>query len=282
MRGRVDRATPRATESHMSRQVTPLSLRLATTAINAALYAGVGALWVAFPLTVFGIRFWPQVFVPAAFSVLFGPLTGGVGAAIGIFLADVIYGHHDALLSLLVGVPANFLGFFLLGWLTHRSLTGTKRGIAFVLSLLFPISLATYGFYLLWSSAGIGSPQYLVALVGLIAVLTIVGLTVVRNKWADFEIAASIGLGVGSIIIGLGIVAYSAIFALPAVLALGQGALPISFIYAATAFTYLSEIPFLLLLTPPVVVAARAAFPAFRVTKAMAEAKSIQRAREES
>ncbi len=248
----------------MSDKSFPMSLRLATTAMNAAIYAGVGALWTAFPLTAFGVRFWPQVFVPAAFSVLFGPWTGGVGAAIGIFLADVIYGHHDALLSFMVGVPSNFLGFFIIGWLTHRKSSSSMKRILLPVSLLIPVLLAAYGAYLLSGSAGFSSPQFLVAAVGFLAVVVIVGFTVLRNRWADFEVASSIGLGVGSAIIGLGIVGYSSIFALPAVLGLGQGPLPIPFIYAAAAFTYLSEIPFLIILTPPIAVAASAAFPSLR------------------
>ncbi len=43
-----------------------------------------------------------------------------MGGVIGIFLADVLYGHHDALLSLLVGVSPNF-GFFVVGRITLRS-----------------------------------------------------------------------------------------------------------------------------------------------------------------
>lgn len=248
----------------MSGKGLPLSLKLAMTAVNAALYAGIGALWTAFPLTVFGIRFWPQVFVPATFSVLFGPWTGGMGAAIGIFLADVIYGHHDALLSFLVGVPSNFLGFFLIGWLTQRRPTASMKRVLLAVSLIIPVLLAAYGAYLLSVSVGFSSPQFLVAAVGFLAVVVIVGVTVLRSRWADFEVASSIGLGVGSAIIGLGIVGYSSIFALPAVLGLGQGPLPIPFMYAAATFTYLSEIPFLIMLTPPICAAASAAFPSLR------------------
>ncbi len=251
----------------MNLQRKPVSLLITTGAVNAALYAGVGALWVAFPLTVFGIRFWPQVFVPAAFSVLFGPWTGAIGAAIGIFLADVIYGHHDALLSLLVGVPANFLGFFVLGWLTHKTPSRVIRMVLFALSILIPIFLAGYGIYLLSGPTALGSPQYLIAFVGVIAVVAIISLTILRNRWADFEIAASVGLGVGSTIIGLGLVAYSAVFTLPAVLGLGKDPLPTAVIYAASAFTYLSEIPFLVLLTPPAIAAGNAAFPSLRKRK---------------
>lgn len=257
----------------MAQRKIPSSLQLVTTAINAAVYAGVGALWTVVPITVYGVRFWPQVFVPATFAALFGSWTGGVGAAIGIFLADVIYGHHDALLSLLVGVPSNFLGFFIIGWLTDRNPTPTSRRILVGISLLIPIILAGYGAVLMASPTGEITPQLFVALVGVIAVLAVVGLTVLRNKWAEFEMAASIGLGVGSLIIGLGIVAYSSIFTLPAVLGLGEGGLPTTFIYAATAFTYLSEIPFLVLLTPPVVAACRAAFPSLRAATRATEKK---------
>jgi hypothetical protein len=257
----------------MSRKSIPTSLQLATTAINAALYAAVGALWTIFPITAFGVRFWPQVFVPGAFAVLFGPWAGGVGAAMGIFIADVLYGHHDALLSLLVGVPSNFMGFFIIGWIAQKGLAGTFKRILLFVGLLIPIALAAFGIVLLTEPTGFSSPQFLVALVGLIAVVTIVGLTALRNRWADFETAASIGLGVGSIWIGLGIVAYSSLFALPAVLGLGSGVLPITFAYGTIAFTYLSEIPFLVLLTPPVVAACRAAFPSLRIGMQIAETK---------
>ena len=171
----------------MDHKVLPVSLQMATTAINAALYAAIGALWTIFPLTVFGVRFWPQVFVPAAFAVLFGPWTGGLGAAIGIFIADVLYGHHDPLLSFLVGVPSNFFGFFVIGWLTHRNSAGAAKLIFMIVSLLTPVLLAGYGVYLVGSTA-FGSPQLLIALVGLVAVLAIIGFTVLRNKWADFEV----------------------------------------------------------------------------------------------
>jgi hypothetical protein len=238
-----------------------VSLRLVTTAINASLYAGLGALWVFFPITVFGVRLWPQVFVPAVFAVLFGPWTGGVGAAIGIFIGDVLYGHHDAALSLLVGVPSNFVGFFVLGWLTRTRYSAWAHRILFGVSLLIPIGLAGYGVFIV---AGVSSSEFVLGLIGLLAVVTIVGMQALNQRWAKFEVAASIGLGVGSTIIGFGIVAYSSLFALPAVLGLGTKTLPTTFIYAATTFTYLSEIPFLILLTPPIVSACRSAFPSLR------------------
>ena len=251
----------------MKQRSLPTSLRLVTAAVNAALYAGVGALWTVFPLTVFGVRFWPQVFIPAVFATLFGPWVGGVGAGIGIFAADVLYGHHDALLSMLVGVPSNFLGFFVIGWIARRNFGAATRRLLLFVSLLIPIVLSAYGAYLVSNGSGLSSPQVLVAVVGVIAVVSILALSVLRNRWAEFEVAASIGLGLGSVVIGLGLVVYSYIFALPAVLGLSKGGLPITFMYAVTTFTYMSEIPFLVLLTPPVVAASRAAFPSLGTTE---------------
>jgi hypothetical protein len=242
---------------------TNSSLTLVLTAVNAAVYAGLGILWVTFPVTVFGIRLWPQVFAPAAFAVLFGPWVGGVGAAIGIFLADVIYGHHDALLSFLVGVPANLVGFSLVGYIARRQFQKNQERALLIASLLVPVLLAAMGISLL-SSGGAGGLSLL--LIGLIAASAIVAvalpLLLLRMlAWTKFAIAASIGLAAGSLIIGVGIVLYSSIFALPAVLGLGSAPLPIAFVYGATAFTYLSEILFLVLITPPVIWAVRTALP---------------------
>jgi hypothetical protein len=244
-----------------------MSLQLIMTAMNAAVYAGIGALWTAFPLLIFGVRFWPQVFVPATFSVLFGPWVGGVGAAIGIFLADVIYGHHDALLSLLVGVPSNFIGFLVLGWLTKHEFTGLTRRFLVSLSLIIQPAYAgalAYGLLVLFGATTLGSPTSYMGLVGLIVVFVVIALIVAQNKWANFEVAASIGLAIGTLIIGVGLVAYSTIFGLPIVLGLGTKPLAGAFVYLAAASNYFTEIPFMVILTPPVAAACRSAFPSLR------------------
>ena len=244
-----------------------LSLQLTLTAVNAALYAGIGALWTVFPVMIFGVRFWPQVFAPATFSVLFGPWVGGVGAAIGIFLADVIYGHHDALLSLLVGVPSNFVGFYVIGWLTNRDLRGlTKRvlvGVSLVIQPLYAVALVL-GLYYLFGATTVGSPTSYLGVAGLIVVLVIISLIIVRNRWASFEVAASIGLAIGTAIIGVGIVVYSMIFGLPVAAGLGTKPLAGAFVYLITGSSYFTEIPFMVILTPPVATACRAAFPSLR------------------
>jgi hypothetical protein len=241
-------------------------LKLILTAVNAAVYAGIGALWTVFPLMFFGVRFWPQVFAPAVFSVLFGPWVGGVGAAIGIFIADTVYGHHDALLSLLVGVPSNLVGFFVIGWLTNHEFKNMTRRVLVAISLVIQPVYAVALVYGLLLLTGLQSTSTYVEVVvsGLVAIVAIVGLFLVRNKWADFEVAASIGLAIGTAIIGVGIVVYSAVFGLPVAVGLGTKPLGTVFMYVVTASSYFTEIPFMVVLTPPIAAACRAAFPSLR------------------
>ena len=173
------------------------------TAINASLYTVVGFLTY-FGIVVFGVRFWPAVAVPAVFSVLFGPLVGGVGAAIGIFLSDML-SHGMPLLSLSVGVTSNFIAFYILGNATRE------------------YSLKKY------------------------------------------MLAANFSLLVGSVIIGIGVWAWSQFFLLP-----GAGEIspmPIIVAWSTFAWTFISEIPFLLIIVPPIVEAARKNIPSIRNRK---------------
>ena len=229
--------------------------------MNAALYAALGALWTLIPVTVFGVRFWPQVFVPGAFAVLFGPWVGGVGAAVGVFIADIVYGHHDALLSLLVGVPSNFACFALIGYLSSKSVKGVTRPALIAAGVAIPFIMILYSVYSLS-----GSVVAILAILG-VAVIALVAIPyLIRSSWAATQAASSIGLGIGSAIIGIGIVAYSSIFVLPQVLGLGSNPLPLVFANGTMLWTYMSEIPFLLALTPPIVKAVQAAFPSLRVS----------------
>ncbi len=238
----------------------PSALQVATASLNAALYAALGALWTLFPVTVFGVRFWPQVFVPGAFAVLFGPWVGGVGAAVGIFVADVVYGHHDAVLSLLVGVPANFVCFCLIGYLSRRQIRTRARLSLILIGLAIPVVMVAYALYALS-----GSTVAILVALGVLVITLVAIPYLARSRWAEVEAASSIGLGIGSAIVGLGIVTYSSFFVMPQVLGLGSGPLPAIFAIGATLWTYMSEIPFLLAITPPIVKAGQAAFPSLRV-----------------
>jgi len=107
--------------------------RLSLISINAALYAVAIAVTSPIP-TPWGVgHFRPGVVIPAFFTVVFGPIVGGVGAAIGCFLGDFalsFFGLTTPLLSLIAGVPGNFAGFYVLGWLISK-----RRSLAsFVIS----------------------------------------------------------------------------------------------------------------------------------------------------
>ena len=116
-----------ASENNTDQQI-PKTLSLALISINAALYAIAIAATSPIP-TPWGIgNFRPGVVIPAFFSVVFGPFVGGIGAAIGCFLGDFalsFFGLTTPLLSLVAGVPGNFVGFYVLGWLytKRRSLS---------------------------------------------------------------------------------------------------------------------------------------------------------------
>ena len=99
------------------------ALRLALISISAALYAAAITV-TSFVPTPWGVgNFRPGVLIPAFFTVVYGPFIGGVGAAIGCFIGDLAlyaFGLTNPLLSLIAGVPANFAGFYILGWLTSK------------------------------------------------------------------------------------------------------------------------------------------------------------------
>jgi len=146
-------------------------------ALCAALYA-VAKAATAFIPTPWGIgQFAPGVVVPAFFTIVFGPLVGALGAGIGVFVGDLYlstFGLTNPFLSLIAGVPANFVGFYLLGWLMYKwgswrlflwaSLAGLVIGnliaasvvvfyISTFLGALWPLDVqlaTTIGFTLFW------------------------------------------------------------------------------------------------------------------------------------
>lgn len=58
--------------------------------------------------------------IPAVFASLFGPVAGGLGAAVGTLIADSIAHGQIYVRSLVSAVPGNFVGFYLFGWLMKR------------------------------------------------------------------------------------------------------------------------------------------------------------------
>ncbi|MEM3580328.1 MAG: hypothetical protein QXH40_00415 [Candidatus Bathyarchaeia archaeon] len=265
-------------------------LEIAESAVCGALYAVTGyIIYLFLPIVTPGIgivRFWPNVVVPAVFSVLFGPLVGGLGAAIGIFISDMLI-HGDPLLSLSAGVTANFLGFYLLGYISRKKIDWTKLiAVSGVGCLIISFgSLATISYVtipqivnnrlidqenftkLMEGANPIINGLNLFTAIMVAAFIIAVAIGYLWPEWREYELGSVIGLIVGSTIIGLIVWAYSQIFVLPA--AVGGGGSPLPF-YAALLWliwTFATEIPFLILLGPPILKACQRAFPSLIIQK---------------
>lgn len=252
------------------------TLEIVMIGVGAALYAAIGYLsFAVFPIfaPAFGIvRFWPVVFIPAVIAVLFSPLAGGTSAAIGIFISDVLI-HGDPLLSITVGVPANFVGFYIVGWIAKKKLNWKKTviglgvGCAILLVagylLIDPNLVVNY--YARLGATGITTSTVLDGIniiVGVLvfsyALVMVVGF--LKPDWRSYGIASVVGLLVGSAIVGLGIWAYSQVFFMPA---LYNQAFQLPYYAGLILFlwTFATEIPFLIIIGPPILEACYRAFP---------------------
>jgi len=65
-------------------------------------------------------QFRPAVVVPAVFAALFGPVVGGVGAAVGTLIVDSIKHGFPYPPGLVASVPGNLVGFLFFGWLMKK------------------------------------------------------------------------------------------------------------------------------------------------------------------
>ncbi len=233
------------------------TVEISLTALNAALYAGFGYLtYLGLFTPVFGtVRFWPAVVIPAAFSVLFSPKIGGIGAAIGIFISDMLV-HGNPILSLTVGVPSNFIAFYLIGYLAEKwSVIKTSHVISSILVQLIPVA----GSLVIYFGALLDEVVALVFLaVSIIVFAFTLIISLIQRKYLAILQASTIGLLIGSGIIGLGLWAYSQFAILPI-----GGVQNAPLIAAAIWFlwTYLTEIPFLYFVLPPLIRALRRAIP---------------------
>jgi len=209
------------------------------------------------------VRFWPAVIVPAVFATLFGPWVGGIGAAIGIFISDMTYGHQIAFLSLFAGVPANFFGFFTVGYLANKNLGWKHLGLgitgAFVITVLIG--------YLYYTNVISIDILALFLTMAIISGITIIIAGLKFPNWKSFETGCVLGLAIGAAWIGITLVIYSIFFSLPLTFEPFAKNAPL---YAGAlwmVWTFCSEIPFMILLGPPILEACYNAIPSLRKTK---------------
>ncbi len=240
------------------------SIRLTMTALNAALYASIGLLTYlgVFAPIVGVVRFWGlAVVVPSVFAVLFGPFVGGVGAAIGIFLSDMVV-HGNVLVSLVAGVTSNYVMFYLIGWISRKDFSSKTRKMLIGFGSVFVV-LAFAATWYVGGQADLATTLIFAIFCGISLILLLI---VVRfwPRWRSYAIGAIIGNACGSAIIGLTLWAMSQFFTLPA--NLGHQ-VPL---YAAAVWflwTFSNQMPFLLILVPPILDACYRAIPAVRMAQ---------------
>ncbi|MBX5328887.1 MAG: ECF transporter S component [Candidatus Bathyarchaeota archaeon] len=238
------------------------TLDVAATALNAALYTAFGYLfYYILPLTAPGlglVRFWPQVIIPAAFAALFGPWVGGIGAAIGIFINDMLI-HGNPVLSLMAGVTSNFAGFFIIGYVAKRNVEWKIPMLIF--GIISALLAGITQFILV--------PEFFSATEGLIFSGIILGTYAVlliavllSSKWRSYEVGCMIGLLVGSAIIGTMVPVFSQMFVMPGKTELTPLTVSAGLWYLV--WTFSTEIPFLIILGPPILEACQRAFPSLK------------------
>ncbi|HVP40443.1 MAG TPA: ECF transporter S component [Candidatus Krumholzibacteriaceae bacterium] len=244
------------------------TIEVAMIGICAALYAVIGR------LTDFGlvtptagvVAFWPAAVIPAVIAVIYGPWTGGFGAAIGIFIRDMLF-HGNPFVSATAGVTSNFAMFFLIGYISRRQLNWQKivAGV-FVGSAVVGLS-ASVPLLMFPSDAALSPTQLtpfdsMLLFVGVSASsLILIGLvSYLWPEWKNYTIASVVGLGVGSTIIGFALYSYSQFLPLPG----GLVGAPTYFILVWIIWTFATEIPFLIVIGPPILKAIYRAFPSLK------------------
>ncbi|XES77945.1 MAG: ECF transporter S component [Candidatus Bathyarchaeia archaeon] len=240
---------------------------IAVIGICAAVYAVVGRL-TDFGLNFLGVAFYPAVAVPAVFAVLFGPWVGGIGAAIGIFIRDMLF-HGNPFLSLTAGVLPNFLVFFILGYLSSRHIdvkkivtTGVLACIVVAAGVLVPTVIYPAEFV-----AATGLPtNEIVTIFASTVIFSLVVIVLVSwrwREWRSFAVGSVLGLISGAALLSVAYWGYSQLFFDPT----GYVTAPVaaSFIPVLFIWTFVTEIPFVLLVAPPVIRACYKAFPSLKM-----------------
>jgi hypothetical protein len=249
---------------------------IAVIGVCAAVYAVVGRL-TDLGLTFLGVAFFPAVVIPAVFAVLFGKWAGGFGAAIGIFIRDMLF-HGNAFLSLTVGVPANFIVFFIIGYFAGRDIDMKKlvigafvAGFVVLAGLLLPTILLPAEFVVF---TGLSSFEIVAFFVSTVVISLLVILVVSKrwSQWRSYAVGSVVGQALGAALLSVSYWGYSQLFYNPT----GYVTAPLaaSFVPILFVWTFATEIPFVLLLGPPVIKACYKAFPTLAKPTARNEEKA--------
>jgi len=246
-----------------------LKINLATTdiaaiAVCSALYAAFG--YLTSGLAFFGVGFLPAVLISAVFATLYGPWVGGISGAIGIFIRDVFV-HGNAPLSLVAGVPANFILFFLIGYLytknisLKQALTCVSLATAGLLvsSIVLLSNPASVAAMTIWTGAS--AEVFLLTFV-LTVIVSLVVITVVSVRWKEwrsYAIGAIVGQIAGGLLLSITVWLVSPLFL--QILSINGDPLTAIYVLPIFVWTIATEIPFILLIGPPIIKAVQSAFP---------------------
>jgi uncharacterized membrane protein len=243
--------------------ITMKTQDVAVVGICAALYAVVGRL-TDLGITFGGVAFWPAVVIPAIFAVLFGPWVGGFSGAIGIFIRDMLF-HGNAALSLVAGVPPNFILFFIIGYLSVRKIDIKKTAATMIVAasviiagLIVPTMLYPVEFAAL---TGLSTTEIVVVFASTVIVsLVVIAAVAIRwRQWRSYAVGAVVGQAAGAALLSVTVWAVSPLF-----LSYFQVPVAASFIMPLFVWTFATEIPFILLVGPPVIKACYKAFPSLQ------------------
>jgi hypothetical protein len=237
------------------------AIDVAVIGVCAALYAAFGISTAGF--SFLGVGFLPAVVIPAVFAVLYGPWVGGISGAIGIFIRDM-YVHHIPLLSLSAGVPPNFILFFLIGYIAHRNIS-LRQALAGVTIAGVALTAITVAFLPNFETALNASANFvlIVMLSTIVPTLVIIAAVAIRWKeWRSYAIAAVIGQAAGAALLAVTLYGVSPFF-----LSYFGVAYGLSTVFPVFVWTFVTELPFILLAGPPIIKACYRAFPNLRPKK---------------
>jgi len=146
-------------------------------AMCAGMYA-IGSYLTAFIPSPWGVgQFRPAVVVPAFFAVIFGPLTGGIGAAIGTLIADSAKYGYPYPGSFLASVWGNLIGFFLLGWLLRKKFSWSRFVAASNITLTLANAIVAFLYVFIFKVVYLGEQKYVVMPVD-VQIFFSIGLTI--------------------------------------------------------------------------------------------------------
>jgi hypothetical protein len=188
---------------------------------------------------------------------------GGLGAAIGIFIRDMFV-HGNAALSLVAGVPANFIVFFIIGYMAFRTIS-LKQALAGITIAAIGLLVPTLVFLPDFAAYTGLSSEYFLLTFGLTIILSLVIIAVVSiryKEWRSYAIGAVVGQVIGAALLSVTVWVVSPLF-------LSYFGVPFAAIYILPLFvwTFATEIPFVLLLGPPIIKVCYRAFPSLKQRK---------------